>query len=304
MVPYPTCTPLLAQAGTAMPASWRIVTTVAVLLCRRQQGGKDGHKEEGGLNDKKNAIETGLFGVLYTLAKEKVSDSAKVAMLTIFVDFFLIMAVMLTTEYPWATNTDSWCAPLLLSPSPDHPARLTHVKPPTDPLPHPAHPPSPHRIWKFFWNIEFHKPIARQGYTFHLAIFYCLSGMLYLSVGVCFWVAWCFKNDNFPFLWPIKFLRVVVSLFFGMLYIASLNIFLVNLEVGGHSAVQCSSLPASALHSIGGRLPCSHLPRLAACAPLLRSGPCLPAVLQPRRYRRCRFAASARCALALLKSAP
>jgi hypothetical protein len=33
-------------------------------------------------------------------------------------------------------------------------------------------------------------------------------------------------NDNFPFLWPIKVARVVVSLFVTMFYIASLNIFL------------------------------------------------------------------------------
>lgn len=33
-------------------------------------------------------------------------------------------------------------------------------------------------------------------------------------------------NDSFPFLWPIKVARVVVSLFVSMFYIASLNIFL------------------------------------------------------------------------------
>lgn len=72
--------------------------------------------------------------------------------------------------------------------------------------------------------------LASFGYTAYLIVFYLLSGMLFVSVALCFWVAWCFKNDTFPFLWPIKFLRVVVSLFFGMLYIAALNIFLSNLE--------------------------------------------------------------------------
>lgn len=33
-------------------------------------------------------------------------------------------------------------------------------------------------------------------------------------------------NDSFPFLWPIKVARVVVSLFVSMFYIASLNVFL------------------------------------------------------------------------------
>lgn len=36
------------------------------------------------------------------------------------------------------------------------------------------------------------------------------------------WVAWCFKNDNFPYLWPIKFVRVVVSFFFGTFYVRPL----------------------------------------------------------------------------------
>ena len=48
----------------------------------------------------------------------------------------------------------------------------------------------------------------------------------------CFWVACCFKADNFPFIWPIKFVRVVVSLFFGMFYIAVINVYLVMLQCG------------------------------------------------------------------------
>ena len=54
--------------------------------------------------------------------------------------------------------------------------------------------------------------------------------MLFISVAICIWVAWCFKNDSFPFLWPIKFVRVVVSVFFGTFYIASINIFLTASE--------------------------------------------------------------------------
>jgi hypothetical protein len=68
-----------------------------------------------------------------------------------------------------------------------------------------------------------------QGREFYLVILYLLSGFLVVSVGMCVWVAWCFKNDHFPFLWPIQVLRVVVSLFFGMTYIVSLNIFIMML---------------------------------------------------------------------------
>jgi hypothetical protein len=65
-----------------------------------------------------------------------------------------------------------------------------------------------------------------QGYMFYLVIFYILAGILFTSVAICIWVGWCFMNDNFPFLWPIKVARVVVSLFVSMFYIASLNVFL------------------------------------------------------------------------------
>lgn len=80
------------------------------------------------------------------------------------------------------------------------------------------------------WYLEFHKPVSYQGYTFYLAIFYILCGTLFFSVALCVYVAWCFKNNNFPFVWPIKMLRIVISLFFGMFYIVSLNIFLTALE--------------------------------------------------------------------------
>lgn len=69
-----------------------------------------------------------------------------------------------------------------------------------------------------------------RGQAFYTVTFYLLVAMLFISVSICVWVAWCFKNDSFPFLWPIKFVRVVVSFFFGMFYIAALNIYLVMLE--------------------------------------------------------------------------
>jgi hypothetical protein len=71
-----------------------------------------------------------------------------------------------------------------------------------------------------------HCPSTPQGYMFYLVIFYILAAILFISVAICIWVGWCFMNDNFPFLWPIKVARVVVSLFVSMFYIASLNVFL------------------------------------------------------------------------------
>lgn len=85
--------------------------------------------------------------------------------------------------------------------------------------------------------LEVHKPMAEQGYFFYTVAFYLMVAMLAISVAVCIWVAWCFKNDSFPFLWPIKFVRVVVSFFFGMFYIAALNVYLVMLECAPYNGV-------------------------------------------------------------------
>ena len=78
-------------------------------------------------------------------------------------------------------------------------------------------------------NTQQKKP---KGYTFYLSVFYTLVALLLVSTAICVWVGWCFSHDSFPFLWPIRVARVVVSVFFAMFYIAALNIFL--------TALQCS----------------------------------------------------------------
>ena len=40
-----------------------------------------------------------------------------------------------------------------------------------------------------------------QGYTFYIAILFILTAALVLSVILCVWVGWCFKNDRFPYIW-------------------------------------------------------------------------------------------------------
>ena len=73
-----------------------------------------------------------------------------------------------------------------------------------------------------------------QGYMFYLVIFYILVAILFISVAICIWVGWCFMNDSFPYLWPIKVARVVVSLFVSMFYIACLNVFLMACACDNH----------------------------------------------------------------------
>jgi hypothetical protein len=52
---------------------------------------------------------TALFGALYTLAKEKINDTASIAMLAIWVDFLFIFTLLLMPEYPWVVDVKSWC---------------------------------------------------------------------------------------------------------------------------------------------------------------------------------------------------
>lgn len=63
---------------------------------------------------------------------------------------------------------------------------------------------APRRIFQLMWYLEFHKPVSYQGFSFYLAVFYLLVGTLFISVVLCVYTAWCFKNNNFPFVWPIK----------------------------------------------------------------------------------------------------
>lgn len=65
---------------------------------------KEGGHREGG---DQGGFTKALFGALYTLAKEKFSDSAKVALLNVLVDFILIVVIFLHLEYPWAVDADS-----------------------------------------------------------------------------------------------------------------------------------------------------------------------------------------------------
>jgi len=69
-------------------------------------------------------LTTAVFGVLYTLAKEKISDSKAVALASVVVDFLLIGGILLLPEYPWAL-------------------------------------PAGHGLQRLVFYIEFHLPIAR-----------------------------------------------------------------------------------------------------------------------------------------------
>lgn len=65
-------------------------------------------EKEQGIDNNGHSLLTALFGALYTLAKEKINDSANVAMLAIWVDFLMIFTLLLMPEYPWLVQPDLW----------------------------------------------------------------------------------------------------------------------------------------------------------------------------------------------------
>lgn len=69
-----------------------------------------------------------------------------------------------------------------------------------------------------------------QGYSFYITILYLLVTALAGSILLCVWVGWCFKNDRFPYIWPIKVLRLVVAVFIVVFYIFSLDVFLISMD--------------------------------------------------------------------------
>ncbi|GLC41279.1 hypothetical protein PLESTM_001179200 [Pleodorina starrii] len=54
--------------------------------------------------------------------------------------------------------------------------------------------------------------------------------LLVVNCGLCVWVTWCFKEQKFPVVWPVKVLRLFGAAFLQAFDIASLNILQVGLD--------------------------------------------------------------------------
>ncbi|KAG2494506.1 hypothetical protein HYH03_007274 [Edaphochlamys debaryana] len=66
--------------------------------------------------------------------------------------------------------------------------------------------------------------LSGLGYSVYLVVLYGMVSLLAINVGLCVWVAWCFKEQKFPVVWPIKVLRVFSSVFFQAFDVACLNL--------------------------------------------------------------------------------
>ncbi|KAG2423145.1 hypothetical protein HXX76_015530 [Chlamydomonas incerta] len=96
--------------------------------------------------------------------------------------------------------------------------------------------------------------LTHLGYGAYLALLYAAVALLVVNIGLCVWVAWCFKEQKFPVVWPIKVLRLFSSVFFQAFDVASLN--LLQVEVNplsrrpmalGHSGAEVMAFAIKAL---------------------------------------------------------
>ncbi|PNH12169.1 Tiny macrocysts protein C [Tetrabaena socialis] len=79
------------------------------------------------------------------------------------------------------------------------------------------------RVWAVVSVLSF-RWLKDVGYGAYLALLYSMVALLAINIGLCVWVAWCFKEQKFPAVWPIKMLRVFSSVFFQAFDVTSLTL--------------------------------------------------------------------------------
>eukprot|EP00898_Chlorokybus_atmophyticus_P008160 jgi/Chlat1/8345/Chrsp8S00675 len=154
------------------------------------QGENDGVKD---LLKKDSSVQDAVFGVLYTLSKEKYARSKKFALIAIVLDYFQMLVFMVGQPFPWHIDTGSV-------------------------------------LFKLISYVQLNNPLVALGHTSYLVVFLLLSIMLLGSAALCGFVAHNFKTGHFPYVWPIKLLRFFISIFFSIFYISSLNTFMISFD--------------------------------------------------------------------------
>ncbi|PNH08057.1 Tiny macrocysts protein B, partial [Tetrabaena socialis] len=156
---------------------------------RRKRSTKDNTgRGDDDFIDRRSSLENGVFGVLFTLSKESSETRIRVKwiLLKILLDGWQLFTTVIEPELQgWDIN-------------------------PTG------------RVWPIFNVLSFNW-VADLGYSAYLALLYSMVILLGTNVGLCVWVAWCFKEQKFPVVWPIKVLQVFTAFFFHAFDVASLN---------------------------------------------------------------------------------
>eukprot|EP00891_Asterochloris_glomerata_P000486 jgi/Astpho2/486/Aster-x0440 len=139
---------------------------------------KDLLKQQGSLQD-------AVFGVLFTLSKEKLNTSWKYAMAVIILDFLQLSVFNLSPWFPWAFDKHIW-------------------------------------VYRVFEYSQLQRLAQAGGQTVFYIFMSLIAVIVVFSGCLCLFVAQNFRANSFPYIWPIKLLRFSVSIFFDMFYVSSL----------------------------------------------------------------------------------
>ncbi|KAG2446182.1 hypothetical protein HXX76_000775 [Chlamydomonas incerta] len=129
----------------------------------------------------------GVFGVLFTIVKERYNTGIRWLLLKIALDFLQLFTVVFKPSDGWVIKQDLW-------------------------------------LWKLLRTFQFEDFIKPRGYTIFLVALYTMIGLLVFALVLSAWVAWCFQERSFPAVWPIKLLRVYANVFYQVLDVATLTL--------------------------------------------------------------------------------
>ncbi|GIM07919.1 hypothetical protein Vretimale_11958 [Volvox reticuliferus] len=133
------------------------------------------------------SLESGIFGVLFTLSQEKNQQHIYYhwILLKILLDAWQLFTTIMTPEMGWDIDPDSM-------------------------------------VWKCVSVLSFGW-LKDLGYTWYVAVLYSMAGLLAVNLVLCVWVAWSFKEQKFDYVWPIKVVRGFSYVFLQVFDITSLN---------------------------------------------------------------------------------
>lgn len=97
-----------AWADWSYPANCRDTAALPGDSPSPRRAGVDGGGGDQDLLDENASIQAGIFGVLYTLAKEKYDSSKKFAVAKLVLDFVQVFLLLVGKDFGWYIDEDLW----------------------------------------------------------------------------------------------------------------------------------------------------------------------------------------------------
>lgn len=135
-----------------------------------------------------------MFGVLYTVAKEKNPSSLFISFRIGF-EWLQLFLLMVNPDYGFTGWIDN-----------------------------------ENKVWQIVSFVQLNQFMTFRGYTFFLVLFYLMVIGTIFVVLLCYMVGKSFQNNRFDYVWPIKVLRWYSTIFFQVLDVMSFTLFLMSLD--------------------------------------------------------------------------